>query len=529
MRIRHIRSKLILASLLVLLPLVIWSLVARPTSFWEHRREVMLFVAALTLLVVGLAIYLGNRLSRPVLVLAETVRAFGEGKLDARSQIRTGDELEFLGDRFNEMADALESHDSELRAALDVQRRQSRQVEALYSMAEGVVVTVSLTDKLQVIARGLAELIRAKRCIILLRKGNSVVGTTGWGIQHRDVLESYTLSLADLDSELLQVVKELKPIVVTDVETKSWPAENLPPEAAVRNALIIPIAHAGRFVGAAVIDNPGEYSTFNAESIEATRNLAELAAVAIENAQLFEREKNIAEVLQKGLLPWIPREVRKLLLSTGYYPALDFAEVGGDFYDYIQLSENRIGILIADVSGKGLEAAVYTAMGKYTIRAFASENPSPADVLTRANAALSRTSREWGFITMFFAVIDAETCAVTYASAGHPPCVLVRSDGEVSCIPCPDQQPPLGIFGDITYVERSLALRPGDLLIGYTDGLIEARSNGDMFEIERLCQVAQEHRHEEPETLVDSIHSSVCAFCHDRISDDMAVLIVKAR
>lgn len=488
-----------------------------------------LLVTLLTVLVVGLAVYLGNRLSRPVLALAGTVRAFGEGKLDTRCDIETGDELEYLGDRFNDMADVLETRDSELRDALDVQGRQSRQVETLYHMAEGVVVTVSLRDKLQVIARALAGITQTKRCIILLRKGNYVVGMTGWGILHQEILESYSLSLSNLDSELAKVLRELQPIVVSDVEQRSWAPKNLPANAALKSVLIIPIAHAGRFVGAGVLDNPGEDSVFSPESIEATRNLAELAAVAIENAQLFEREQHIAEVLQEGLLPSIPREVRSFLFSVGYYPALEFADVGGDFYDYIELPDGRIGIVVADISGKGLEAAVYTAMGKHTMRAFASEDPSPASVLTRANAALTKSNREWGFITMFFAVIDPETGILTYGSAGHPPSVLVRSSGEVSCIPCPDQQPPLGVFDGIVYTERSLRLESGDMLIGYTDGLIEARSNGEMFEIERLCRLAQEHRHEDIEELVDTIYSSVCSFSQGRISDDMAILIVKAR
>lgn len=487
-----------------------------------------LLTAVLTGFLLGLAVFLGNMLARPILELAGTVRAFGEGRLSARADIRTGDEVEFLGGQFNAMADALESRQTELTMALEAQEGQSRQLETLYSAAEGLVVTTSLADKLQVIARALARLTEVRRCVVLLRKGDTMSGTTGWGIMYPEVLASYSFRVSDT-GEFRGLVQDFVPVVIADATRKPWIPSELPVDARPVSVLVIPLSHAGRFVGAAVLDNPGEYTTFSLESIEATRSLAGLAAVAIENAQLFEREQHIAHVLQQGLLPIIPLEVRSLRFGTGYYPALEFAEVGGDFYDFMELPDGRIGIVIADISGKGLEAAVYTAMGKYTMRAFASEDPSPASVLTRTNQALVKSGREWGFVTALYGVIDPDTCTLTYGNAGHPPAVLLRSSGEVSCIPCPGQQPPLGVFANIEYVDNSLVLRSGDMLIGYTDGLIEARADNQMFEIDRLCSLVSEHHAEEPEELVDTIYSAVCEFSDRRLADDIAILIIKAK
>src|SRR5205807_8336647 len=149
--------------------------------------------------------------------------------------------------------------------------------------------------------------------------------------------------------------------------------------------------------------------------------IASQAAVAIENARTLEEERTVAHTLQESLLPPANPLIGGYDVKSYYAPASDVMQVGGDYYDFIDLGDGRCGVVLGDVCGKGVTAAVYTAMAKYMLRAYALEDPTPAAVLTRLNRALfSQMSEECMFITLVYGVLDTRPGQFSYVHGAHP-------------------------------------------------------------------------------------------------------------
>ena len=244
----------------------------------------------------------------------------------------------------------------------------------------------------------------------------------------------------------------------------------------------------------------------------------------------LERERRIATALQRRMLPDVPTRIGDIELGTGYYPAREEAELGGDFYGVTSLGEQRVGLLIADVSGKGLSAAVHTAMVKYTLEGLAREDPSPASVLTRVNRVLgTRTDPEEQdtFVTVFFGVLDISSGLLRYANAGHPAPVRRTMLGETTDLGGPTGLP-LGIDCSAGYEEKTITLANGDSILLYTDGVLEARREGELFGPERLVDlVSTDDR--TPGQLVAAVYSAICDFAGGQLQDDVALLAVRMK
>ena len=264
--------------------------------------------------------------------------------------------------------------------------------------------------------------------------------------------------------------------------------------------------------------------------------LAAQASVTLENARLFaalqaahDRQRDIAETLQKSLLPTIPAQIGVVEFAHKYQAALEESLIGGDFYDLFSLGEHQLGIVLADVSGKGLKAAVQTAMLKYTLRGFALEMPdSPGAVLARVNDVLcSPMSSHDGFVTLFYGVLDTETAEIVYASAGHEP-PLHRSAANQQAQPLTVTDGlALGCLPDVPYEERRLPLAPGDLLLLYTDGLTEARAaDGSFLGLEGLAALLPT-ADVSAETAVQTLYDAVTRFADDVRRDDVAMLALR--
>ena len=265
------------------------------------------------------------------------------------------------------------------------------------------------------------------------------------------------------------------------------------------------------------------------------RALAAQASVALENANLFtelqaayDREKKIAETLQNRLLPDVPPLIDSIEFAHKYQAALGEAEIGGDFFDLFALGPHHWGIVMSDVSGKGLKAAVQTAMIKYTLRGFALENPdAPGQVLARVNDVLcSSMSNHDGFVTLFYGVLNTQSGEMTYASAGHEPPLCREASGAAREWPGSDGIA-LGCFPGAVYAEKTAVLAPGDLLLLYTDGLTEARAaDGEFLGSEGLLRLLPRADLSAAEA-VQTLYAQVSDFAGDVRRDDVALLLLK--
>lgn len=255
----------------------------------------------------------------------------------------------------------------------------------------------------------------------------------------------------------------------------------------VRAILALPMQYAGKIMGVMVLYYRRPHS-FADEEVNFAQSFAHQAANALENARLFTslrslyaREKKIAEQLQTTLQPLIPDRVGAYQVGHKYKAGLEEAYVGGDYLDFFMLSRTHVGVVIADVSGKGLDAAVQTAMVKYTLRGFAEEMPNaPKAVLERLNNVLcSEVSNLQGFVTLFYGVLDMETNILLYSNAGHEPPLIYRDEDQKACVlPLMDGMA-LGCFPRQQYENSQIKFDVNDYMLLYTDGLTEAR-NPDM-------------------------------------------------
>ena len=316
---------------------------------------------------------------------------------------------------------------------------------------------------------------------------------------------------------------------------------------AARSAVCVPVLVGERPVG--VLE---EYATapnhFSRADVLLLESFALQAAVAIENARLYAQERNVARTLQRSFLPDLPDSVGGFEIGRIYAASSESASVGGDIYDLLALHDGRIAVLIADVSGHGLHAATLTGMAKYTVRAYALEDPEPSSVLARLNDALAAQTEDSIFLTLCYALIDPRAQTVKVASAAHPPALLYRAvppsappagpltpnnggtgGGRDRCLPL-GTEPGLiaGFRYGETYASQTAPLRSGDVLVFYTDGVIEARRRKIMFEGDRLRAVIEANASRPAQQIAAAIYDAVAAYvAPGALTDDIALLVLK--
>jgi PAS domain S-box-containing protein len=242
-------------------------------------------------------------------------------------------------------------------------------------------------------------------------------------------------------------------------------------------------------------------------------------ALAEENERLYRQQLNIAESLQLALLD-IPAEIGPTRVGHLYRSATEAARVGGDFYDVFELKDNLVAFLVGDVSGHGIEAARTATLVKDVIHAFSHQSTRPHEVIRRANVLLVEKHLP-GFVTVFLGVLDTYSGTLRYASAGHPETLLRRVSGEIQLLG--SGSPPLGVFADAAWKPGIVELEPGDLLLLYTDGVLEARRGGECFGQKRL-ETILERSPVSVEQLPHAVLDEVLAFSDGTLKDDVAVL-----
>lgn len=237
------------------------------------------------------------------------------------------------------------------------------------------------------------------------------------------------------------------------------------------------------------------------------------------------RELEIAAEIQESLLPVHLPQVGGVSLAVSSLPA---SEVGGDFYDFVTRDDRYLTIVIGDVSGKGIPAAMLTSMARIMLRVEAMRGEPPHKIIQQANNVLHQDlSQIDSFVTVFVAIIDTYEGELTYASAGHTPALVYRAKTkQVEQLKATSL--PVGVFGYHESKPVTVRLAPDDTLIFYTDGVIEARSEtGDFFGLDRLIELVETDRHASPEALRQRIQMAVSDFCRGAPDDDATMLIVQ--
>lgn len=328
-----------------------------------------------------------------------------------------------------------------------------------------------------------------------------------------------------------RVIKDRRGFFINDL--LSQPDNDSGPEghAPVHSFLAAPLLRAGKVIGVLGLGNRED--GYRNEDLEAVEALAAPIVqvfmrqrVEQEKEDLLRRERHIAETLQEAIIPSeIPSQIPHCRIGAAYQPALREAEIGGDFYDIFQIDKDRYGILIGDIAGKGLGAAVRVAAARHTIRSYAMIDPRPGRVLSLANNALCKTEcNAANMMTVFFGVFDTNSRSISFVSAGHEPPVVFKGCNEAQCPSI--FALPLGILSGIDYPEVSLSLSPGQRVVLVTDGVIEARNTGGLYSRERLVDYVLRHRNSDPATFASALLNEVNDYAGGHTQDDAAIIVL---
>ena len=287
-------------------------------------------------------------------------------------------------------------------------------------------------------------------------------------------------------------------------------------------ALNVPLYFGDRFVGLLATDDPGERREFSAREVSLIEGIGAQAAVAIENARLYEQQQNIATTLQENLRHPLP-SIAGLELGTVSQTAFEPELVGGDFSDVFVLADGRVAILIGDVAGKGVPAAGLTETVRSTVRAFATIDSSPAFVLRKTSEALLRYETDEPHVTAFFVVLDPGTGQLGFASAGHPAPIHL---GPHHCRPLEVAfGPPLGTFA-VDYAATDGTLTHEDYLVLYTDGVTEARRDDELFGETRLIEAVTDLRGRSAQEPANGVRDAALTF-GGRLKDDLHIVTLR--
>jgi serine phosphatase RsbU (regulator of sigma subunit) len=419
----------------------------------------------------------------------------------------------------------------ERERALDAERAASRQVRALYEISRSFAQSLSLEATLEAVARTVVDVLDLDVALISMPD------------ERREWLVPRALNVAEprLEAPARTIVFRPQPFGVRPIQrlfrlgepllvtAKTVARIGAPATALIPfvergwTGAIVPIATPAEVLASLTVLSMRPGSPVTRETIEQVTAIAGQAALAIDNARLCQQQKEFADTMQRSLLPRSVPKLQGLELGDAYESSAR-VEVGGDVYDFMELADGRLAVVLGDVTGHGIEAAADMAMAKFVFRSLAREHPEPGDFLQSANDVVIGEIAAGKFITMVYLVID-RSGRVAVASAGHPPPRVVDAEGRVTALEAGGLV--LGIESGQRYDEVHAQVEAGEAVVMYTDGVLEARFEGELYGLERLDRVLTERRDLSAARLAQAVLEDCRAFARGDLADDCAVVVVK--
>lgn len=302
----------------------------------------------------------------------------------------------------------------------------------------------------------------------------------------------------------------------------------------LKSSLIVPLIYRNKMIGLLNLGEKKSGKFYNREDIDLFRTIANQGAVAIENVRLFqenlekqrmEEELSIARELQKSMLPSTCPEIKGFEIAAYSTQA---REVGGDFYDFIKMDEEKLGIVIGDVTGKSVSGALVMSAARSVLRLLTEEGLSVGEIMARGNRRTKKDGKTGMFVALLYVVLDARKKNLGLCSAGQTQPVYVSADtGEAVLIQTEGDTFPLGILDEVEYMETRLDMIAGDKIILYTDGIVEAMNEQEeMYGFDRLLETTGGTELMNAEELLEKIVSSVDTFSGSAAQHDDLTIIV---
>jgi PAS domain S-box-containing protein len=295
----------------------------------------------------------------------------------------------------------------------------------------------------------------------------------------------------------------------------------------IRSMIVVPLTARGRTLGTLALMMAESGRTYVQDDVALATELARRAATAIDTARLYQDRDQVARTLQRSVLPPDLPDVPGVELAAVYHPAGGGGDVGGDFYDAFETGDGAVFLAIGDVCGKGAPAAALTGIARHTVRAAAVRERSPCAILRTLNQALLRQMVERRFCTVAVGRLEPriDGARLTVCCGGHPPPLLIRSDGTVEEAGTPGTL--LGIYAEVQLTDLVVDLARGDAVVFYTDGVTEERLAGTMFGEERLAELLRSSAGMSAAGIADRIERSVLEFKPGPTADDVAVIVLR--
>ncbi|MBI2843697.1 MAG: SpoIIE family protein phosphatase [Armatimonadetes bacterium] len=454
--------------------------------------------------------------------------------LDERSDSQDIIDIRRIAGAVTNLVRALRNHEQELlaknqelTAALSSAQARERELTGLYEVAKAITSHLDGDELILELEEKIKSLLDADACSLVVHSPRgqrlSVVGP-GLQFGRRTTVPEH---IDYCEAEALLVATSGCTRYVNNMENcKHCRYKDLAVDNGVHHMLSVPMRSQKGLIGAVNafrLNKPA----FDPADERKLSIIASAAAIALENAEAYRRERDMADKLQRGIQPGSSFELPRFSVGCDYVPATDGTKVGGDFYDVVDIGGGRVGVVMADISGKGIDAAVYTAMARFTLRGLMLTGLDPAAVLEKLNRVVYSFVPDDIFITLFYGVLDINSLEMTYTNAGHDQ-PLVFLNRHKCCIECDVTGRALGMVQESCYASRRLQFEPGDMIVLYTDGITEARRGNEFFGLDRLRELVVEFAGRNAAEMVTDIFTAVKSFAVGGLRDDAGLLALKA-
>jgi sigma-B regulation protein RsbU (phosphoserine phosphatase) len=429
-----------------------------------------------------------------------------------------------LSPDISDKSDTLEEENRRLRRAVT-------ELTVLNELAAAIDSTMSTDQIMNLIVQKAIKAIQVEQGAIMMitEKASSPMKTLIRGMDAASEGIPYRLGVS-LTGWML---KNQKPLLIEDFASDERFRGVKVESSQIRSVLSVPLKVKDKMIGVINLINKKGGGSFTLDDQRLVGIIATQSAQVLENSRLYEEEKRLQQMerelqmardIQQSLLPKENPTLPGAEIAGLSHPA---REVGGDYYDFIELDQERLGVVIADVSGKGVPASLLMANIQATLRVQAATSASVKDCIAEANTALHKSTEADRYATLFYGILDIKEHSFTCTNAGHNPPILITQDG--ICRRLETGGIVLGMLAQMPYQEERVQLRPGDLLLMFSDGITEAMNEGEEeFGEERLIKLLTDSHNLSPELLLERILAEVSTFTGGvPQQDDMTLVAIK--
>jgi serine phosphatase RsbU (regulator of sigma subunit) len=421
--------------------------------------------------------------------------------------------------------------ESDRREALEAERRASEMLRSLYEISRTFAQSLSLETTLEAIVRTVAGLLRLDAVAIRMPdERRQALVTQALHVRDErmgEAVKSILLRPQPFSPHLRRLFAGGKPLLLdsgTAHELGGAYGLLVPFLEKGSTTAIVPVSTTAEVLGTLTLLSFDPGRPLGEDDIELAHSVVGQAALALENARLYQQQKKFADTMQRSLLPRAHPNIAGVELGDVYESSARL-DVGGDVYDFLTLDDGRLAVALGDVTGHGIDAAADMAMAKFVFRSLAREHPEPRDFLAAANEVVIGEVALGKFITMLYMTLDPATGEVACSCAGHPWPRVVTPEGEVRTLRARGLA--LGIEPSQTYDEVRERLPAKAAVVLFTDGVVEARQGSELYGDERLDALLASKAKLPAAELARAVVDDCRAFTGGDLTDDCAVVVIR--